>query len=195
MHTFYNANTQMGEYGLANWIMIVFNNDVAPQTKPADFQVRQGPGSPNAGNLVTIEEVLVRRNLVFLRATTPLTLVPRLEVIAGSTIKDVYGQSFVATQTDVFGISVSDPATGQFGVAPSGSAARIVAGGFGPGERVSITAIDGGSQQSVGQLTATENGTISGFFAMPFPVGGPYSLTATGTFSPQQTATFDVIAQ
>ena len=195
MHTFYNPNTLSGMYGNPSWVMLVFSNNLGPGVRPSDFEVRHGAGSPNAGEQVPVEEVEVRRELVFLRLVNPVTLAPSLKVTAESTLRDEFGQTFATATIDVFGLSVSDPTTGQFGVVPDGSAARIVAGGYVPGETVTLTGVDGQSQQTLTTMTATENGTISGFPSIPFPVGGPYTLVATGASGRQQIATFNVVSQ
>lgn len=180
-------------YGNPSWIMISFNNNLGPGIMPTDFQVTLGPGSPGAGNVVQVLEVVVERNLVFLRLNTQMTLVPSVEVIAGTRIKDEFGTSFIPTAVTIYGMSVSNPNNGDFGVVPVGNAARVIAGGFEPGRRVDVVGINGETQQVLGDLTASENGTISGFFAIPFPVGGPYTIQATGSSGRQVSATFDVI--
>lgn len=172
----------------------MFSNNLGTGIRASDFQVRQGVDSPNAGEFVQVAEVEVRRNLVFLRLATPVTLARSLEVTVGSTIRDQFGQNFVAATIDVFGISVSDPSTGQFGRILSGNSARVIASGFEAGETVSITGVNGQAQQTLGQVTATENGTISGFFSIQFPVGGPYTIIATGESGRQHVATFDVVS-
>ncbi len=137
--------------------------------------------------------VEVHRNLAFLRVATPLTLVTSVEVIAGAAIKDEFGTNLIPAAITIYGMTVSNPNNGDFGEVPSGSAGRIVAGGFEPGEKIDITAIEGLNQETLGELTATENGTISGFFAIPFAVGGPYTMIATGESGTQRSATFSVV--
>ena len=194
MHTFYDAASLQPKYGDPRWVMISFNNDLGPGTMLTHFQVTLGPGSPGAGNIAQIVEMEVVRNLVFLRLNTELTLVPSVEVIVGAGIQDEFGTNFIPDSVTIYGMSVSNPNNGDFGVVPAGSAGRVVAGGFEPGEKVEIDGLNGTDRQNLGELTATENGTISGFFSIPFPAGGPYEMIATGEMGRQVTASFDVIS-
>lgn len=193
MHTSYDEATQMPVFGDPRSVMLVFNNDLGPGVTPSAFQVTLGPGSPGAGNVVQVLSVDVRRNMVFLRLNTELTLVPSIEVIAGASLRDEFGQRFLPSAVTIYGMSVSNASTGEFGSVPAGSAARIVAGGFTSGQRITVTAQADGPAVTLGNLTASENGVISGFFNIPFPAGGPYTMTATGPTGRQVTATFDVV--
>lgn len=194
MHTSLDGS-QQPVYGNPRSLMLEFNHDIGPGVMTGDFQVTVGPGSPNAGTNLQVLAVDVVRNRIFLRVPTELTLVASVEVIVGVGVTDEFGQSFSPPQAVMlYGVSVSNPSNGEFGSVDEGSAGRILAGGFESGEDVTIDIVDGATTERLGTLTGNENGIISGFFNIPFPAGGPYTMVASGDTGREVTATFDVVA-
>lgn len=184
-------------YGKASSVMVVFSNRLGSDVDASDFEVRTRPDSPAPGTVIapamsTPVSVEVRDNRVFLNLTGDLTRITSVDVRVVGTVSDAFDQQSPVGPVTIPGIWVTGPGNNFRKVGRTANM-TVIAGGFNSGERVSLTARDGGVLKLLGDSVANATGNVSTTVDAPFSVGGPYEVVATGEDGLELIGTFNVV--